>query len=97
MPPSFCLGDMPLISGRHIDRLIAAFNPLEGRAISCRPGAASAATRSCGRAVFPEMAEFAGDVGAKHLIGEHAELVCEVEMEDDAILTTSTRPRRSRL
>ncbi len=28
-----CLGDMPLISGRHLDRLIAAFNPLEGRAI----------------------------------------------------------------
>ena len=28
-----CLGDMPMISGRHIDRLIAAFNPLEGRAI----------------------------------------------------------------
>src|SRR5437660_1054260 len=25
-----CLGDMPLISGRHIDRLIAAFNPLDG-------------------------------------------------------------------
>ena len=28
-----CLGDMPLVAGRHIDRLIAAFNPLEGRAI----------------------------------------------------------------
>ena len=28
-----CLGDMPLVSGRHLDRLIAAFNPLEGRAI----------------------------------------------------------------
>ena len=28
-----CLGDMPLISGRHLDRLVAAFNPLAGRAI----------------------------------------------------------------
>src|SRR5277367_3459521 len=28
-----CLGDMPLVTGRHIDRLISAFNPLEGRAI----------------------------------------------------------------
>ncbi|HZU90931.1 MAG TPA: molybdopterin-binding/glycosyltransferase family 2 protein, partial [Stellaceae bacterium] len=27
-----CLGDMPLVAGRHIERLIAAFNPLEGRA-----------------------------------------------------------------
>src|SRR5205823_10132827 len=28
-----CLGDMPLVAGRDLDRLIAAFNPLEGRAI----------------------------------------------------------------
>ena len=32
------------------------------------------------------MAALAGDVGAKHLIGEHAELVAEVEMDDDAVL-----------
>ena len=41
---------------------------------------------------FPEMAELAGDVGAKHLIGEHAELVCEVEMDDDAILVDIDTP-----
>src|SRR5260370_587897 len=29
-----CLGDMPLVTGRDLNRLIAAFNPLEGRAIS---------------------------------------------------------------
>src|SRR5207245_11175614 len=28
-----CLGDMPLVAGRDLDRLIAAFNPLQGRAI----------------------------------------------------------------
>jgi molybdenum cofactor cytidylyltransferase len=41
---------------------------------------------------FPEMAELAGDVGAKHLIGEHAELVAEVEMNDDAILVDIDTP-----
>ena len=33
-----------------------------------------------------------GDVGAKHLIGEHAELVAEVEMEDDAIFVDIDTP-----
>ncbi|MFL5266055.1 MAG: NTP transferase domain-containing protein [Stellaceae bacterium] len=88
-----CLGDMPLISGRHIDRLIAAFNPLEGRAIivPTRQGKRGNPVLWSKR-FFPEMAELAGDVGAKHLIGEHAELVAEVEMVDDAILVDIDTP-----
>jgi molybdenum cofactor cytidylyltransferase len=38
------------------------------------------------------MAELAGDVGAKHLIGEHAELVAEVEMDDEAVLVDIDTP-----
>ena len=88
-----CLGDMPLISGRHIDRLIAAFNPLEGRAIvvPTRRGKRGNPVLWSKR-FFPEMAELAGDVGAKHLIGEHAEFVAEVEMDDDAILVDIDTP-----
>ncbi len=86
-----CLGDMPLVAGRDLDRLIAAFNPLEGRAIIVptrhgkRGNPVLWATR-----FLPEMAELAGDVGAKHLIGEHADLVCEVEMD------IGRRPHRHR-
>lgn len=88
-----CLGDMPLISGRHLDRLIAAFNSLEGRAIivPTRRGKRGNPVLWSKR-FFPEMAELAGDVGAKHLIGEHAELVAEVEMGDDAILVDIDTP-----
>jgi molybdenum cofactor cytidylyltransferase len=88
-----CLGDMPLISGRHIDRLIAAFNPLEGRAIivPTRRGKRGNPVLWAKR-FFPEMSELAGDVGAKHLIGEHAELVAEVEMDDDAIFVDIDTP-----
>jgi molybdenum cofactor cytidylyltransferase len=88
-----CLGDMPLISGRHLDRLIAAFNPLEGRAIivPTRHGKRGNPVLWSKR-FFPEMAELAGDIGAKHLISEHAELVAEVEMEDDAILVDIDTP-----
>jgi molybdenum cofactor cytidylyltransferase len=88
-----CLGDMPLISGRHIDRLIGAFNPLEGRAIivPTRNGKRGNPVLWAKR-FFPEMSELAGDVGAKHLIGEHAELVAEVEMDDDAIFVDIDTP-----
>ena len=88
-----CLGDMPLVAGRDLDRLIAAFNPLEGRAIvvPTRRGKRGNPVLWAKR-FFPEMAELAGDVGAKHLIGEHAELVAEVEMEDDAILVDIDTP-----
>ncbi len=44
------------------------------------------------RRFFPEMAELAGDVGAKHLIGEHAELVAEVEMDSDGVLVDVDTP-----
>ena len=88
-----CLGDMPLITGRDIDRLIAAFNPLEGRAIvvPTRRGKRGNPVLWASR-FLPEMAELSGDVGAKHLIGEHADLVCEVEMDADGVLVDIDTP-----
>ena len=88
-----CLGDMPLVAGRDLDRLIAAFNPLEGRAIvvPIRRGKRGNPVLWAKR-FFPDMAELAGDVGAKHLIGEHAELVAEVEMDSDSVLVDIDTP-----
>jgi molybdenum cofactor cytidylyltransferase len=88
-----CLGDMPLVAGRDLDRLIAAFNPLEGRAIivPTRHGKRGNPVLWAKRFI-PEMAELAGDVGAKHLIGEHAELVAEVEMDSDGVLVDVDTP-----
>jgi molybdenum cofactor cytidylyltransferase len=88
-----CLGDMPLVAGRDLDRLIAAFNPLEGRAIivPTRHGKRGNPVLWASR-FLPEMAELAGDVGAKHLIGEHADLVCEVEMDSDGVLVDVDTP-----
>src|SRR5438552_2817250 len=88
-----CLGDMPLVAGRDLDRLIAAFNPLEGRAIvvPIRRGKRGNPVLWAKR-FFPEMAELAGDVGAKHLIGEHAELVAEIEMDSDGVLVDIDTP-----
>jgi molybdenum cofactor cytidylyltransferase len=88
-----CLGDMPMIAGRDLDRLIGAFNPLEGRAIvvPLRHGKRGNPVLWA-RRFFSEMADLAGDVGARHLIGEHAELVAEVEMDTDAVLIDIDTP-----
>ncbi len=77
-----CLGDMPRVEAAAIDRLIAAFNPLEGRAI-CVPtwdGKRGNPVLFASR-FLAEMQEIAGDVGARHLIGEYPELVAEVAMD----------------
>jgi molybdenum cofactor cytidylyltransferase len=44
------------------------------------------------RRFFAEMEHVDGDVGAKHLIGEHAELVHEVEMPDSGVLVDVDSP-----
>ncbi|HEX3863259.1 MAG TPA: molybdopterin-binding/glycosyltransferase family 2 protein [Stellaceae bacterium] len=88
-----CLGDMPLITGRDLDRLIAAFNPLEGRAIivPMRRGKRGNPILWASR-FLPEMAALTGDVGARHLITEHAELVAEIEMDNDGVLVDIDTP-----
>ncbi len=87
------LGDMPRVTADHIDRLIAAFNPLEGRAV-CVPtrGGKRGNPVLFARHLFEEMREVAGDVGARHLIGAHEDELVEVAMEDDAIFVDVDTP-----
>ena len=87
------LGDMPAVSPAHIDRLIAGFNPVEGRSI-CVPTTRGKRGNPVlwGRAYFDEIAALSGDVGARHLIGAHREAVCEVALEDEAIFVDVDTP-----
>ncbi len=87
------LGDMPRIAPSHINRLIAAFNPVEGRAI-CVPtyqGKRGNPVLFASR-FFAEMATVGGDSGAKHLIGQHEDDLVEVAMDDDAIFLDVDTP-----
>ena len=88
-----CLGDMPRVKAPHIDRLIAAFNPLEGRAI-CVPTFTGKRGNPVlwGAQFLDEMRAVAGDVGARHLIGAHGELVAEVPIDDDGVLVDVDTP-----
>ena len=88
-----CLGDMPLVSSVLLDRLIAAYNPTEGRAIVVpTQGGKRGNPVLWDRRFFAEMHQVAGDVGARHLIGDYAELVAEVETGDAAVLTDIDTP-----
>jgi molybdenum cofactor cytidylyltransferase len=81
------LGDMPRITAAQIDRLIAAFNPLDGRAIVVPTGRGKRGNPVLFATRFvPEMREIGGDVGARHLIGEHTEEVVQIELDDDGAL-----------
>jgi len=88
-----CLADMPRVGPEVLDRLISAFNPLEGRAI-CVPTWEGKRGNPVlwARRFIPEMIALAGDVGARHLIGQYGELVAEVAMPDDGVLLDIDTP-----
>jgi molybdenum cofactor cytidylyltransferase len=88
------LGDMPRVRSTEIERLVAAFNPVEGRAIivPSRNGKRGNPVLWAKR-FFPEMRLAAGDVGARHLIGAYPEAVAEIEMASDGVLTDIDTPQ----
>tara|TARA_R110002110_G_scaffold410123_1_gene633150 strand:- start:22985 stop:24634 length:1650 start_codon:yes stop_codon:yes gene_type:complete len=87
------LGDMPKVGAEHLRQLVAAHDPDEGHLI-CVP------TRNgkrgnpvfWDRRFFEDMTALGGDVGAKHLIGDYDDVVVEVAMSDDAVLTDVDSP-----
>jgi molybdenum cofactor cytidylyltransferase len=85
---------MPRVTAAELDRLLDAFNPVEGRAIvvPTRRGKRGNPVLWA-RRFFAEMQEVAGDVGARHLIGAYPEAVAEVEMESDGVLTDIDTPQ----
>ena len=89
-----CLGDMPLVASRHVGKLVAAFDPEEGREI-CVPVFEGKRGNPVlfARRFFEEVAAIRGDVGARHLIGEYEEHVCEVPMDDRAVLFDVDSPQ----
>jgi len=82
-----CLGDMPLVSGPMMDRLLAAFDPEEGRAIVQPTFRGKQGNPMLwAREFVPAMMGVTGDVGARHIAAMHADRLVEVEMPDDAVL-----------
>jgi molybdenum cofactor cytidylyltransferase len=82
-----CLGDMPLVTGDMLDRLVSAFDPEEGRAIVLPTYRGKQGNPMIwARRFVPQMMAITGDVGARHLLGANLDVVHEVEMSSDAVL-----------
>jgi len=90
-----CLGDMPLVRFEHINQLINAFDPLEGRAI-CMPvhGRKRGNPVLWGQQFLAEMSALSGDIGARHLLEEYSDQICEVAIDEDGILFDIDTPEK---
>jgi molybdenum cofactor cytidylyltransferase len=87
------LGDMPQVSAPLLQRLIAAYNPLEGRSIVVPTVDGKRGNPVLfDRRYFVEMLALEGDVGARHLIGAHDDQVAELAVDDAAVFTDVDTP-----
>ncbi len=80
------LGDMPKISHALIDRLATAIHPSRGSLIAVPTYNGKRGNPVVwSRRLFDELSKLEGDVGARHLIGLHADAVVEIPADDDGI------------
>ncbi|MBK8161161.1 MAG: molybdopterin-binding/glycosyltransferase family 2 protein [Rhodospirillaceae bacterium] len=91
------LGDMPQVSRDLLHRLIAAYQPLEGRAIVLPVADGKRGNPVLfDRRFFADMAKVDGDVGARHIIGGNSELVAEIPAEAAEIFVDVDTPEAYR-
>ncbi len=89
------LGDMPRVNAGHLDRLIAAFNPLEGRAIVVPTFEGKRGNPVLWSIEFlAAMQSLDGDRGARPLFEEFSDRLAEVEMADGAVLLDIDTPAK---
>ena len=80
------LGDMPLVSAAVIDRLVAAYDPDEGRLIAVPVHEGQWGNPVLwDRRFFPAMMALTGDAGARPLLRQHADVVAEVPADDGVL------------
>ncbi len=88
-----CLGDMPLVKPATIDRLIAAFNPVEHRSIIVPTHKGEWGNPVLwGQEHFGRLASLEGDKGARSLIGDLKSEATDVETADAGILQDADTP-----
>lgn len=91
-----CLGDMPLVTGTLIDRLVAV-HAAAGSAIvvpTCRGRRGNPVLWP--RRFFPDIAALSGDAGARILLRAYAAEVMDIEMATDAVLQDFDTPESLR-
>jgi molybdenum cofactor cytidylyltransferase len=88
-----CLGDMPLIDPRDINRLIAAFNPAEHRSIVVPVhGRRFGNPVLWGAEHFEALMACEGDRGARGLLERSKNDVVEIEVANQGVLLDADTP-----
>ena len=87
------LADMPRVDASLIDTLIGAFDPARGALVVVPTFDGKRGNPVLwSRRFFADLMALQGDVGARHLIGSHAEAVTEVPVDGNAALTDVDTP-----
>jgi molybdenum cofactor cytidylyltransferase len=87
------LADMAAISAPLIDRMVAAFDAADSRAICVATyNGRIGHPVLFARRYFPDLLRLEGDVGARAVVAMHGAFVCEVEAEDEAPLIDIDTP-----
>jgi len=85
------LGDMPEIAASLVDRMIAAFSPVDNRSICVAVHEHRRGNPVLwARQFFPEIESLSGDVGAKDLIAAHEDMVCDIEADGSVLRDIDT-------
>jgi molybdenum cofactor cytidylyltransferase len=88
-----CLGDMPQVDAKLIDRLLSAFDPEKGALVVVPTIEGKRGNPVVwSRRFFPELAALDGDTGARHLIASYPEAVTEVPLTGNAALVDVDTP-----
>ena len=87
------LADMPRVDAPLIDTLVGAFDPARGALVVVPTFDGKRGNPVLwSRRFFADLMALQGDVGARHLIGSHAEAVTEVPVDGNAALTDVDTP-----
>ena len=88
-----CLGDMPLVDGPALQRIVAAYDPDEGRLIVVPTHDGRYGNPVLwDRGFVPEMMQLSGDSGARALLRRHMDAIAELPMDDDSVLRDFDTP-----
>ena len=88
-----CLGDMPVVDPRTIDKLVAAYNPAEHRSIIVPTHKGKFGNPVLwGAEHFPRLLSLTGDKGARALLPDLKSEAIEIDVDDAGILADVDTP-----
>jgi molybdenum cofactor cytidylyltransferase len=88
-----CLGDMPLVESNTLERIMAAYDPTEGREIILPSYEGQRGNPVLwGRRFFNDLLQLSGDTGARQILHRYMEFIAEIPADTEAVLKDFDTP-----